>query len=372
MFLGAADKKNDPVALKKGGGSKPFLNQAQKRKLLIYSVVLLMIIAMPLLLLSGGSRGLASCEGIILSQQRYECISGLASSTSNASMCSNLPSQYSYNCVLGIALHNKNLTECGIINPSSPYYYSCVYNITVSLGSPSGCHLLQGAQESTCLYSIAQLSNFTDLALCASIPSKSTEAQCSYMYYFRNAISYGNAGSCAALPSSVNYGLMLNMSKYVANQSIGSVFEYALGKFTPRDYCYNQVAILEKNATICSFASPDAANFCQYQVQYAIEAAVNNTAVNTSVSCANLPLSKLTQAENLTKNETRYLYNLTIFGCTMESAITAKNITICSEIQNSTYYNSCVWGYIKNFNATGYCNDLTNSSLKDYCYSGYA
>lgn len=369
MFLGVR-KGKALAASKKGGGNRPLPEDVQRRRIFAYAVVLLFAIAIVLLIMPGRAAGLSACQSIILSQQRYGCISELAASTSNISVCGYLPSQSADSCMLGIALAQRNITECGMISPSSQYYYTCIYNLSVSLGKPSDCSLLHGADADQCFYGMAKIGNFTQLWLCTSISNVSLRSSCGYVYDYRRAIEYRSAPSCGALPDIANGTVLFDIVEYGGGQSMGSLFESSVSGFTPRDFCYNQLATMEKNTSICSFASANAATFCQDQVKYAEEA--NTTASNRTVSCSNLSVPNLGGGANLNASESGYLRNLTIMGCTTAMAVSTKNITLCSEISNSTFYNSCVWGFIKTLNATGDCSYLTNTTLKGYCYSGYA
>jgi hypothetical protein len=372
MFL--RFRKDNTGASKMKGAKEPILSEKQRRRLSLYIVGLLLLVAIVLIALPRGAGGLSACEGIILTAQKDACISALASSTDNLSICSYLAQQGSQNCVLNIAVQQGNISTCSLLESTPQAHYACVSNISFADKNPAYCALLSGSQRDDCAYGLAKLVNFTESAACTQISNSSIMRICLSLYYYKNALDHRNQSSCGMLLNNANGSLLTDIiDESGGNQSLSSIFDYASENITPRDYCYNQLAIEERNQSVCSFNAGAAQTICQEAVS--AEERLNTT--NNQLNCTKLSLEggNLTNSSvkgNATANLTRYFSKINLFACTLTESFRERNITLCKTLANSTQYNSCVWDFIKTLNATNDCGYLTNATLQSYCASGYA
>lgn len=342
----------------------PNPEEIEKRRRYIYITAVLVVIALGVLLFSNRATGLAGCEGIVLATQRYGCIGSLAAGTLNVSLCGYLPN--SGECLLGIASQQKNINTCKLISNTSQYYYSCVMNVSAEANNASDCALLAGQEGDNCTYNVAKKDGFSGIAPCMQISNATMMGYCVNSYYYERAITHGDASYCAMLPNATNNTALAGLIEDT-NQSPSYILEYDSIDASPRDYCYNQLAVAEGNESVCNLSSNAAQTLCKELLAYA-QPHTNQT--SAPAVCSALPPEPGTNSSNLTiYNDMQGIRNMT---CAEVEAIGSKNVSICGRLSNGTIYNSCVWAFITKLNATEDCSYLTNTTLKDYCSTGNA
>lgn len=337
---------------------KIILTKGDKRKLMIMSAGVLVILALVVLLLGFVHKPpLAACEGIILVQNRYSCLQNLAFSTANASVCARLPYPNNDSCITKVAEDTNSISTCAGTS-GSPFYDQCVSNVSYSLQNPAYCNgISNSVSESECVYGVAKASSFSSLSYCQQIRDGYYAGLCNSMYYYGRALSLGNASYCSFLTNSVNNSILTNMS------SPASVSNYTYLNFseslylsilntTPRSYCYYKAALLTGNPGLCSLASGAAEELCAYSFYARANSTTNYTNLNASYLCANVPSS---------------FKSYCIAGVGVASAVNTDNVSACLGLPTQEQF-SCISTLASRYNNTSYCSYLTNSTEMSICY----
>jgi hypothetical protein len=168
---------------------KIVLSEKEKRVILV-SVAIIMLILAILVSISGssGKSPLEQCESIILAQPRYGCITNIANSTGNATMCTYINDQQARDsCIYEVAMKDSNMSLCSQINLTDSLRNACLYNIALQSHSAKGCMALQAPYNSSCLYSYANETGFSNESICKLIANSTASQNCSYMHYYKAA-----------------------------------------------------------------------------------------------------------------------------------------------------------------------------------------
>src|SRR5690349_1431229 len=110
MFDYDKERKRFDNALKRVRKLK--LNEIEKKSLLILGASVLFVLALvSLISINSGATPLQKCNGVILSQQKYQCLAILAENTQNATVCGYINSNTQrYSCIASIAEKQRSLT----------------------------------------------------------------------------------------------------------------------------------------------------------------------------------------------------------------------------------------------------------------------
>ncbi len=337
------------------------LGERERHIIIIAVAALLVILAVAVMFVSGLSQpaaGLARCNGIILAQQRYSCISSLALAQGNASMCTALPAPGSDTCAIAVESATGSASACSAISNASQYKYECVLDAARSLRNVSYCAMLMRPQMDQCVYAIAQAENFSEPSMCGTISNASLRTMCTSVVDYRDAIEYGNATYCEMLPASSNATILATMLGN-SSDAFSTAFDYNEIGGTPRDYCYSQVALATNDSLLCSsIASSDARSECSGSLAYR-SSQLNTT--NITRFCHN---SSLTRMNSTLVKEFAPVLKL---ACTTSNAIVSKNVTVCNELSNTTQQYSCIISYAHDLNDTSVCSLITNASESQAC-----
>ncbi len=362
MREGRASYQDSSDNNKKNGQSgapyKITLSERDKKVILISAAIIMLALAITILLNGNTSKSpLKQCESIILPQARYSCITNLANSTNNATMCANINDpQARDSCTYNMALKDSNMSLCNQINSTDMLRNDCLDTIALNANSVSACLALQAPYNSSCLYSYANKTGFSNESICGLIENESAKQNCTYMHYYKAAISSGNYTLCAYLPNATKSAFLGYMMPANSSYSYGlaatlTAYEYNI---TPQGICYMRIAVGTHNSTICNFDSGYARTLCQYYfISY------NRTSKSSSASL------NVSQCSSLSGD----LKNICIYGVISSKALSTKNVTECSLISNSTFRDNCIYTIASTYNMSSYCNYMTNKTAMDACLS---
>ena len=347
--------KNNEDASKTGISQ---FNERQKLILLGTAALILVIIAGISILLTSGGTPLERCNGILLSKQRSSCLSALAESTSNLSVCSYLngSASYEYQCISSIALSALNVSYCSSISYNKSYYSECVSSISNRTGNISYCGLISEPYKSQCEYSIAERGNFSDSSLCSTISNSTLQANCEYRSNYRTAFLQKNQSYCAALPDYQNYSLlsyMLNLGS--PSHNITSYISFL--NTSPQQYCRYSIAIESYNRSLCSSVGGYLSLVCSYSLgEIAINSTTNITLNDTGAICNSAGSEK----------------SLCTYALYSYLALKNNNATTCGAIESPLLQYSCYAALAKRYNFPSYCGLISNKSISNICYSNLA
>ncbi|MDE1854745.1 MAG: hypothetical protein KGH57_00270 [Candidatus Micrarchaeota archaeon] len=337
----------------KGAGSTRRL-----RAYLVLTILLVALAAVSFLLVPQGN-SVGSCDRLAFQSSRYVCITALALSQGNASVCGYAGSS-SDSCYMQVAEKTGNADTCSSISNSTTFSV-CVSAIATAREDYALCSSAGEPYASQCAASVAvRLENAT---LCGSISNTYYRAECSSIIGIRQATLTGNAAYCLNVSSSGNR----NLTAYViANVSAGSAYtqnSFILSSFsflpnvtyTAKDYCYISLATKFYNPLLCANVSAgEASTLCvaQSSSAYGRNATVNYTALLNACSDAGSFAQQCQESVLLSRAvKTR--------NVTMCSSLPSSMAVSCFSLMASTYKNATYCGYIANSTANSYC--LSNS-----------
>lgn len=338
-------------------------------KKILYSGIAVLLLAAALIILGLQSfvlhkSALRDCTSILLPQSKQQCLQNLALSTGNVSVCNYALGQSRDACLAGFAEASNSLVSCGAINSSSPYYSTCIYNVSYSSDSLNGCGLLQNSSyRSECIYSIAQKLGFQSLSYCSGIENESLRNTCSDMYYYNSANARHNASYCSFLPNEQNATLLYLMSlqgpgpQASSSYSITLPLYYYIMNATPRSVCYYGLAVNMKNSSLCGFVGGSLSATCAYAVKAAqsnvsINSTLNSSAINVSAMCSSAP---------------SYLKSYCEAGIETSMAIKDQNVGICLNMSSTVFSYSCVEAIARTYGDSSYCDYIQNATAQSAC-----
>lgn len=337
---------------------KRLTTETERRLLLIGITIVLFALAMVTLLSRSifGSSALQSCRGVILQQEKNDCLFSLANRTSNYSVCSYLsPDQYTYQCIATVAENRKNVSICSMINSSNPQYNNCIERVSYLDNNVNECLLIKGANESECAFSIAREDGFTSINYCNSIANSSQKSLCSNIYYYNTGVLSSTPSYCAELPDVSNSTLLaLLVSKDNTNQTESTSFNFLAAStlnVSPRSYCYYSIARSTQNRALCALATGAISSEC-----YDSFNVTNSTQItNVSSLCASAP---------------SYLKALCSYSVFTEKALAEQNVSACLVIANKTYVDTCIVQLAARYKDGSYCTYINNTdTAQQACYS---
>lgn len=364
-----------------GLGSSTLANLTEQERLRIYvliTVILIVIAAAVSLLSSYRQTGVGGCLGILLASSRYSCLSSLALTTKNASICSKISGEGSSSCYDNVAQAGLNATACTMI-PNENQTYSCELYIANATHSSGPCNYLSGKFQAYCKEYVA--TRFSEISACSGL-NASESPVCSSAVDFSIAQNLGNQSYCSHVSNTSNtnlttriVNLVLQDGKQKVSNGIFSVnpiyyLEYSNTTFKADDLCYYSVAISDGNSGACEGIS-------------------NSTLMSdcvSSVSSSSSQNSTSAEIANITRNVSG-LYSLCTSAsiqqnsssCTsfvdITEAVLTKNASYCSKItvpeskyqcyssMASAYENISYCGYIPNATANSACIQAINFSV---------
>ncbi len=299
-----------------------------------------------------------TCSSIFPSQN-YNCISQVAYTTSNLSMCSTLPAQYSSQCYIAIAENTKNDTACGLAldrNVSE----ECVSFIANATANPGLCAGLSPSVMQSCIDRIEVGTGIANA--CYTIPNSTGKLSCVSAVYLAQAVIHKDKNYCARMPSNNDTNItlsafsMLGFSPGAAYSGVGQVLSIASIAnitFGARDGCYASLAYISSNSSYCGFASNSTRPLCNLAASHFSSVSYNATAGLNLTEFMNLCQQ---QADPALCNSTIYYFK----------AVSARNTSACTVLPVPYSY-QCYYTLAQIYNSTSYCGYIANTTLNSQC-----
>ena len=336
----------------------------QARKLRLYALIALGLVALALLsfLIAPQGSSVASCKQLFFESSKYSCITNLALSQQNASMCGNEQGTYKDSCYLQVAEKIESVGTCGSIVDSG-VMSACVAAVALATNNYTACSGAAEPVASNCKETIALRQN--SLSMCAGIANLTDSIVCTSVVSTRHAEQSGNASYCGNVTSSQNKSFTgLIISKLSTNASVGatsqssflqsSLFLLPNVTYTARDYCYSTLAAQLSSPGLCANVSAgEAANICTLQSGTSTTSNVTENYTTQLAACANV--GAYSQA--------------CIQSVMLTQAVKTRNVTLCAQLQGllgPTCYATLAQAYK---NAT-YCDYISDPTAKSSCVSG--
>jgi hypothetical protein len=344
-------------------GDRPKMETTQRERMMALAVITaaLVIVAGLTLVATSGGTPLSRCNGILISQQKAECLLALANSTKNASVCSYLTSSLAGRCITNIALLSGNASICDGIPSNSQTYAGCLTGIGTAKHNVSYCGGLGEPYLSTCAYSVASGENFSSILTCSMIGNASLSADCSAKSHYNDAVLLRNATYCSYLPTAYNYSLVSYISQSSARifglTNVTSTLAYL--NTSPSSYCYYNLARLDYNRSLCGLVTGQLGTLCGYQLStsasYNISAVNSITLQNVTALCSQAP-----QVAQAVCSYALYIY----------IAAAQRNASVCGMIRVAQYQNACYAGIANKYQNSSYCSYIQNSTERIACSVG--
>ena len=342
------------------------LGNNQKIAAYVVAAAVLVVIAVVVNLhTNGGGSTLKGCGSIILQQDRNTCLTSLASSSDNTSVCRvvsqdgrdycysevaqidrnpqacmGLSSQnMTYECILGVANATKEFGTCRYLNGSMAD--SCIGTLAAATGNATACGTISNAENSSVCYSGVYLSEARLSGrgyYCAMVSNTSTAPDVS------NIIYLGELGSAPG-----NYS---NSQSFVQSPLV-YLSAYNIS-YSARDYCYTEVASDTRNATDCAMVSNSIVRGICNQTS-ASQAVQGNISINSSTissACSTYAGENLTTCQDI---------------LSIGEAVSSRNVSVCKSISETTYQYECYAALAKAYNESSFCGYISNSTANQAC-----
>ena len=330
----------------------------RKERMLLYigATVVLAALALAFALLYSPN---TSCSNIVIAGQKDSCLSAEALSTGNATYCSSIAQDgQRASCADAVAQKLSYVGDCSILNGS--YYAGCVTSVAEQSANATDCGLVNGSSRDMCYYGVAKAQNYTDESTCSSIDNATIGGECTYAYLYQNAIRTGNGSYCGMEPQAQNTTYLSELIALSGNSSLSDISAFYYYNMTPRDFCYYGLAKSTLNESMCSMMPSSQSELC-YATFYVPSNTTNVTAENLTQVCDSYPSD--VRALCLSSSQ---------IGEAVTSAIANKNATYCDQISQLGYRYSCFTDVAEQLGQSSICSDITNSTIRSYCYASVA
>lgn len=342
-------------------------NQKEMEKLMPYIIILIVLVVLAVLstLIVNFAKP-QSCSSIF-QQQDYSCLQQEAYATSNAQLCSSLPSYYSNQCYLSIGENTKNESVCNMASDANVFSQCTIFvaNATMNAGL---CNNLEQGQIAACVDQIALEELMPNL--CRRLADGNSRSLCLNAVYFNSAVSRLNASYCRAMSANGNLSATFASLDLAAASgkynyvNITDLLDYAAFSNVsvgPRDACYISLAYFSLNSSYCNYVSNQTSSLCNLGATHFDTLSQNKTKVVNYTAFMN----------SCSQTETFAECNNTIGYMT---ALADRNVTKCGELPTSYAY-QCYYGLAQEYNTTSYCSYIKNATLNNECVlsisSGY-
>ncbi len=345
----------------KNDKQKMEVSEEEKRNIKVYAVITLILIGVALLfIIFPKGTLLQQCEGIILSINRDACLSNIAISTKNASICGMLSHEASVGCYATLGESTNNITTCekaylidqargakcllkvvsltgnfsvcgGLVEP---YKEKCFFDSALRLHDPQLCSLLSSNNATLCNSSIGINRAYfnTNISYCGSVSNSTNQNFLQQLITNTSSVFVTVAG---------NLSILVSEFAFVPNQNLSA-----------RDLCYITVAAKVGNSSYCNATGVSARNLCQILA--------NQTAKNLTPESVNFT-SMLQNCKNLTQYQS-YCTTYVL----LDEAVLTKNLSICASFSDYTSW-QCYASIAKRYKNMSYCGYITNSSANSAC-----
>lgn len=331
-------------------------------KLRLYVAIALVAVVLALisfLLVPSGS-GVSKCSRLVFESSKYTCMTGIAVSQMNASVCGYEQGSYEDLCYAQVAESANSVGTCKRVQNESTRD-SCLAAVAVATGNYSSCSLASEPTASSCAESVGLSLN--NLSICSSIPNLTDAATCKSIVSTRRAELTGNPDYCANVTESSDKNVtVFIVSTLNANLALGAGSQNTLlpgallfvpnVTYTARDYCYSQLAQQLSNPGLCSNVSAgEATSFCKLQASSTATTS-NSTANYTQLLAACAQLGSYSRACTQ--------------SATITQAISTRNATLCGELQGALNL-ACYTALASKYMNASYCNYIYNATEHSVC-----
>ncbi len=331
------------------------------RRLRVYlalTVLVVVIAALSFLIVPQGNT-LGGCERLVFASSKYTCITGLALSQENASLCSYANGTYADSCYMQVAEKSGNAGTCGSVSNGTSASI-CFSTIASADGNYALCSRAQAPYSWQCQSGIAVKQG--NATLCASISNSTYSAECSSIVMTRYATLTGNAAYCRNVSASNSK----NLTNYViANLTAGGAYSqnsFLLSSlsllpnttYTARDYCYISVASKVLNPALCTNVSAgEASTICLEQSgAYSYNSSIVENYTALLAACYQAGAYEQACVQSVT----------------LSHAVSTRNATLCSQLTGSEVV-SCYSLLASTYKNATYCNGIGNATLRAGCVS---
>lgn len=331
---------------------------SRKLMLYVYLVMLLVAIAAVSFLIVPRGSGMGACNSLLLTGNKYACLTNLALAQGNASICGEEQGQYADSCYSEVASKTGNVTLCSSVQNETSRTY-CVFGIAVTSADYSACSGIPEPYASACEANIAVHAG--NESMCAGIGNYTYNAECSSIIGIENALETGAGSYCGAASTSDNANITAYVLDNITSRNLGtSTLDSSLlsalllpnTTITPRDLCYLELAGQTLNASLCNSVTPGyAQNTCTIESsQYPYNASTGGNYTQQLASCSSLGQYAGACADSIM----------------LEHAVATENTTLCGQLPSSLA-DTCYELMASTYNNTSYCSYITNANESSAC-----
>ncbi|MDE1869504.1 MAG: hypothetical protein KGH71_00775 [Candidatus Micrarchaeota archaeon] len=315
------------------------------------------IIAFLFLIFPKGS-ALQQCLGILLPSGQSSCLSQLAYSTMNQSICSYIQGADAGGCYSSIAVANHSTALCHMAG-SNQSIGSCISLIALQAQSTAQCDSAPQPYRDMCIYSVAT-AELKVAQYCYQIQNNTIRTECASTISLNAAALTLNPGFCANVSNSTNKTIISTVSakngalfsEVNATSTLSSISSspFISINYTLRDMCYTFIAIKTNNSKICLNAGNYARSLCNYSLSGSPPAPQNYTQL--LAACSQAPQYK----------------SECIYYVQLSEAIATKNLSICAGFPSPNSW-ECYSALAQTYGNSTYCGYITNSTANNSCAS---
>ena len=339
--------------------SKTAASDSKRDRLRIYAaaIAVLFVLAVVANVVASNGGGIDGCMRLIQQVSKNDCLSQIAVSTGNLSVCSMMNGTYMNTCYYAISLNNTNTADCAVITNASLqgkcYYAKATGTQNYSLCNLSGAH-------SSCITNISFSQR--NATLCGSLQNKTNASVCASTIYMYNAIKDYKPGACSQVSDNASYStyssILYDFNRmYASNSSLNVSLSasylaaYLQGSISARSICYFISAYNTKNVSVCgSIENATIRDYCGYYANISTyhSGALNYTEVASE--CAS------NSSASATCNSSVALVR----------ALSTDNATICGTL-GQVYSGECYFALAQKLHNPYYCGFISNTSENEIC-----
>jgi hypothetical protein len=322
------------------------LESSPKRKLaLLFCGALVVMAAIALATETVGGSG--GCN-MVLSQPRFQCLNSAALRTGDYKYCMRIgPGTAESQCISSLADSTRNASMCSLLGREGSRYVQCIEAISYATANASVCGTLDPGNQSECAYMLAQNKDFSSISQCLMIQSRQSRSLCLSEYYYSAALNTANYTYCSMLVNSSNYTIMSALAK---NQNLSSYlsFSYAFLNLSPRDYCYLSLSNMTGSRSCSGISNQTLKAYCKPA------SPSNSIAISENVTtlCSSSPYG---------------LQGICTLALYTGEALASNNVTICNTMSNSSYRSYCIIQLASKYNQSTYCSYLPTENETNAC-----
>lgn len=347
----------------------------RNRKLLLYASItaLLAVLALASFLIVPHGGGVDACAHLIIANSRYSCLTNLAVSELNASVCGYMRGAYASDCYSRVALGKNDSSICNAIENNTGAY-ACTAAVAINKSDASLCYGIGEPYRTTCIREIASAMN--NQTLCSAISNSTKADECASVIGLKDMLYLKDAGYCRNVSASAdnritgriltNFTSGLNSSLLSTSGLVFGIFSAMPGlAYTARDVCYFVAAYLLKDGSLCGgISNSTVMGYCSaYAGQYGPQPGAGaGNLTNTPFNYTQL-ISACSNAGNYTQTCAQVLE--------LVKALRDRNASICGQL-SGMLGTDCYMLLAGMYKDAGYCDSITNASQRGACVNSTA